>query len=270
MTEEVWMDELEDPMDAMMFARLAAVALPEMKLDAYRTWIEALQPPTPAQIEAFADYVAGARSWYKHLPLMPPGVPFQFYIDPHAGMDRLVLPSGGVRLRERTHETEPFHYSWMTTAEYHLRFGHLAFSCAKGSLLFTDEYCDGEPVLVDHNSFFPELRVSENEAFAPPSEVLDAGRCAMITLVHPRATEKFVATQLAGTACIPEHRVDGDWAPVIDRWREKADQCGDVGELAGQIITDPVFVSRFHKEKAQLRRNMIAAMQRVCDLAYPV
>lgn len=259
----------DDPFDSLMFARLTDANLQEMSLEAYRQWIRDIPLPTDGQIEAFADYVAGVRSWYKHLPLTTPGVPFQFYIDPHAGMDRLVLSNGSVRLRERTNDTEPSHYSWMTTAEYRERFGHLAFSCAKGSLLFTDEYCDNEPVLVDHNSFFPELRVSENEALAPPSEVLDAGRCALTALIHPRATEKFVATQLARMVRMPERQVEGDWAPFIARWREKADQHGDVDELAGQIVADPEFVARFQTEKARLRQGMVAAMQHVCDLAYP-
>lgn len=225
------MDELDNPLDNLMFARLSGAELPEMDLDAYRHWIRWGPKPTPAQIEAFADYVAGARSWYKHLPLTRPGVPIQFYIDLHAGMDRLVLATGEVRLRERTHETGAFHYSWMPTAEYRERFGCLAFSCVKGSPLFTDEYLDGEPILVDYNCLFPELRISRDKALAPPKAVLDAGRCDMTALVHPRATAEFVASRLG---------------------------------------TDPNSVATFERQKAILRQNMIAAIQRMCAVAFAV
>lgn len=223
------MDEREDLLDDLMFARLSGAELQEMDLADYRRWIGGLLRPTPAQIDAFADYVAGARSWYKHLPLTSPGVPVQFYIDPHAGMDRLVLATGEVRLRERTQETGAFHYSWVPTTEYREHFGCLAFSCAKGSPLFTDEYLDGEPVLVDHNCLFPELRVSNDSAFAPPKAVLDAGRCDMTALIHPRATAEFVARRLG---------------------------------------TDPDSVATFEQQKTSLRQDMIAAIQRMCDVAF--
>ncbi len=223
------MDELDDLLDELMFARLSGAELPEMDLAAYRHWIRGVSRPTPAQIETFADYVAGARSWYKHLPLTRPGVPVQFYIDPHAGMDRLVLVTGEVRLRERTHETGAFHYSWMPTAEYRERFGCLVFSCAKGSPLFTDEVLDGEPVLVDHNCLFPELRVASDAAFTPPKAVIDAGCCEMTALVHPRVTAEFVARQLDA---------------------------------------DPDSVATYERQKAGLRQDMIAAIQRMCAVAF--
>lgn len=223
------MDELDDLLDDMIFARLSGAELPEMDLDAYRHWIREASRPTRTQIKAFVDYVAGARSWYKHLPLMRPGVPVQFYIDPYAGMDRLVLATGEIRLRERTHQIGAFHYSWMPTAEYRERFGCLAFSCAKGSPLFTDEVLDGEPVLVDHNCLFPELRVSSNDAFAPPKAVLDAGRCDITALIHPRATAEFMARQLGA---------------------------------------DPDCVATFERQKASLRQDMIAAIQRMCGVAF--
>lgn len=223
------MDELDDLLDDLMFARLSGAELTEMGLADYRRWIGGVSRPTSAQIEAFTDFVAGARSWYKHLPLTRHGVPIQFYIDPHAGMDRLVLATGEVRLCERTQEIGAFHYSWMPTAEYRERFGCLAFSCAKGSPLFTDEYLDGEPILVDHNCLFPELRVSNDAAFAPPKAVLDAGRCDMTALVHPRMTPEFAACQLG---------------------------------------IDVESVAAFEQQKASLRQDMIAAIRRMCDVVF--
>ena len=101
----------DDLLEEAMLGRLSGADLPEMGLNAYRNWIADIAPPTDAQIEAFADYVSSARSWHKHLPLNPPGTLFQFYIDPYAGMDRVVLASGELRLLERTDKTTAFHYA---------------------------------------------------------------------------------------------------------------------------------------------------------------
>jgi len=88
--------------DEILFSRISIPDVPGMDLEAYRRWLGEVTPPTNSQIEAFADFVAGAHSWYKHLPLLPPGAKFHFYIDPQAGMDRLVHASGEVTVRTRT------------------------------------------------------------------------------------------------------------------------------------------------------------------------
>lgn len=50
----------------------------------YLDIIGQLPIPTAEQTRNFAEYVAGAHSWYKHLPVYPPA-PFVFYLDPNAG-----------------------------------------------------------------------------------------------------------------------------------------------------------------------------------------
>ena len=101
-------DDADDALDAIMLARLAGGDAPEMDIDVYRLLASDVTPPTDGQIDAFADYVAAAHSWYKHLSMQPPGVDFHFYIDPNAGMDHLVHPSGEVTVRARTLNTESF------------------------------------------------------------------------------------------------------------------------------------------------------------------
>jgi hypothetical protein len=59
-----------------------------MDLVAYRALFATTPAPTPTQIDDFVAYVAGKHSWYKHLPLFPPGVDFVVYLDPGAGMER--------------------------------------------------------------------------------------------------------------------------------------------------------------------------------------
>jgi len=286
-------DDDDDVFDEIILRRLSGADLPEMSLDAYRRWIADVEPPTDAQIEAFADYVAGARSWYKHLALNPPGTPFQFYIDPHAGVDRLVNRSGEVHLRTRTEQTTPFHYSWMTTAEYRERFGCLAFSCAAGSALFMDDQMGDpdllidnnctlsaalqsadaayEPVLVDSTCHQPALQTSCLTADSPPKEVLEAGACNLTALVHPHATEDFLVTQLAAIKRKQYKRYDsngGVFDSIQDRLSDLDAQVSSSDETARKASSDPVFVALIQQEKTRLRHSMVEAMQRMRQVAF--
>lgn len=288
-----YFDDDDDVFDEIILRRLSPADLPEMSPDAYRSWIADVAPPTDSQIEAFADYVAGARSWNKHLPLNPPGVLFQFYIDPHAGVDRLVNRSGEVHLRTRTEQTTPFHYSWMTTAEYRERFGCLAFSCAAGSALFMDDQLGDpdllidknctlpetlqsadaayEPVLVDSTCHQPTLQTSCLTADSPPKEVLEAGACSLTALVHPRANEDFLVTQLAVIKRKKYKRYDangGVFDSIQDRLSDLDAQVSSSDETAKKASSDPVFVALIQQEKTRLRQSMVEAMQRMRQVTF--
>jgi hypothetical protein len=58
--------------------------------------------PDDEQTRNFAEHVAGAHSWYKHLPPLPPGRRFAFYLDRDAGRERETLQNGRFRLH-RSH-----------------------------------------------------------------------------------------------------------------------------------------------------------------------
>ena len=92
-----------------------------------------LPAPTERQITDFVDYVAQAHSWYKHLPLVPPGFTFIFYLDPNAGCDLLITEGGHAKYRDRTESSGHTHYNWQTTAQYRERFGHLEFFTPAGT-----------------------------------------------------------------------------------------------------------------------------------------
>lgn len=89
----------------------------------YLDFVRELELPSPAQGDAFAEYATNAHSWYKHLPLFPPGARFVFFLDPNAGLVQewnREGPFGGLwkrRLRPRTKEL-CVHYSHMTTERY--------------------------------------------------------------------------------------------------------------------------------------------------------
>ena len=92
--------------------------------------------PSEEQIRDFVDYVACAHSWYKHLPLVPPGRPFYLFLDPNSGCD-CVMASLNSRYRER--KEQGFHYSAIPTADYRRGFGHLEYSVSAGTTILAPD-----------------------------------------------------------------------------------------------------------------------------------
>jgi len=266
------MTDARDFHDEMLLSRVSIHDVPAMDLDAYRRWLGGVTPPTDSQIEAFADFVADAHSWYKHLPLLPPGAEFLFYIDPQAGMDRLVHASGEVTMRTRTPETQPFHYTWMTTADYRERLGYLSFSCAKGSMLFPGERLGVERVILDNNTQHPLLQLSGDLAMTPPREVLEAGTCRLTALVHPRVTADWVATRLAAEKPSQSSSPDiqeATWAAIQQLLEDQQGESGDEQQRIHRLSANPAFESMVQEHRAWLRQQMIDAMQRMRSLVFP-
>ncbi len=82
--------------DANMFS------MKPCSLSKYRQIVSDLSRPSKKQIDNFVRFVSEAHSWYKHLPLLPPGATFQFFVDPFSGIDRILQPDGKVVHKERT------------------------------------------------------------------------------------------------------------------------------------------------------------------------
>lgn len=51
--------------------------------ETYRALFVRMPPPTSEQIRNFCGYVSRKHSWYKKLPLLPPGEPFFLFLNPH-------------------------------------------------------------------------------------------------------------------------------------------------------------------------------------------
>jgi hypothetical protein len=83
----------------------------------YLEEIRALPRPTKEQCRAFAEYVADAHSWYKHLG--NEGEPFYFYLAPWAGRGQ----DG-----KEFFAQDKFHYSDIPTKEHLERFGHWLYN----------------------------------------------------------------------------------------------------------------------------------------------
>ena len=161
---------------------LAAVRSPASTPLSMREYVDLLRDcsrPTAAQIEAFADHVSSAHSWYKHLPLFPPGRPFHFFPDPWAGMDTVVTPEGRVEARERGGE-RGFHYSWIPTADYREQFGCLNYHTTRGSSFFLPE-----GMIVNPRPPLPTL-LTPNGPVGVPEAVIEVGRVLCTGIIHHR------------------------------------------------------------------------------------
>jgi len=150
----------------------------ELTLSEYAALLDGISRPTEAQIHDFVDYVAHAHSWYKHLPLFPPGTPFYFFLDPNAGCDVLLADDGTLAVAERVEQG--VHYSSIPTAAYRARFGYLAYACDAGTRVFAaDER--GAPVFTDR---YPLVVGADNELYELPAEITDAGRVELTAIIH--------------------------------------------------------------------------------------
>lgn len=151
-----------------------------LSLGEYVSLLQNCERPTAEQIQAFVGFVCSAHSWYKHLPLHPPGLPFHFFAHPWAGMDIVLLADRRIAVQERIGEHR-FHYSWMPTTQYRERFGCISYHTSGGSSFFL-----GEGIIVNPRSPGPMLFTSDG-AVALPDEVLEAGRVLCTGVIHPYA-----------------------------------------------------------------------------------
>jgi hypothetical protein len=115
---------------------------PVLTLEDYRSLVADLPRPTGDQIDDFVCYFAGARSWYKRLPVLQPGTPFYFFVDPHA-------PEGpGLEVSESAARVIPAsagggHYSWLPAGVYRRRFGPLTYQRSSEGVIWVEGrgYC---------------------------------------------------------------------------------------------------------------------------------
>jgi hypothetical protein len=155
-------------------------------LSEYRALIGSLPLPTTSQVRQFAEYVAGAHSWYKHLPLLRAKTPLQIFVDPAAGMQRTQSADGRVRVSHR--DRQGFHYSWLPTDVYRERFGYLAFSKSSGSSVSLTTAGGERQVANDDAPRVYDLVA--DASYLLPEEALAAGRAYISAIVHESASWK--------------------------------------------------------------------------------
>jgi hypothetical protein len=156
---------------------ITAAELPPLTLHQYVNLLERVPLPTQQQKQTFMEYVSHAHSWYKHLPLYPPGVPFYFFIDKYAGCDRFVSKDGTGILKERT---EGGFHSNYSTARYLDLFGHLAYCCGYGTKVIP---LSKGPMVIPRDDL-AAVPGDDARMYRLPSEILQAGVTRLTAVIH--------------------------------------------------------------------------------------
>ncbi len=270
-----------DVIGEILGGRQEVSALPVLSLGEYRRVVEAILPPTGQQIEDFASFVSEAKSWYKHLPLLPPGQPFWFFIDPWAGLDRILEQHGQVVYVNRTSDTPQFHYTWMTTEDYRSRFGRLAFACAAGTELFLPVSARLEDnreiygVLANNPSRASVHMTEETECRLPP-EALDAGTTWVTGVIHKLTARPWVwlrfLAEKADSVRWPEETGGSETIrKIIVRCHKIQKEATQSGTAEGNQRLDAIdeeLTTLLAPERRRLQEEMIVAMNRIVTLLY--
>jgi hypothetical protein len=150
-----------------------------LSLAKYRNLVGGLDRPSDVQCEAFTRYVSSAHSWYKHLPLVPPGARFTFFLDLFAGCDVMETKDSRTLLVPR--ESQGFHYSALPTLEYRTHLGYLGYAHQGGTHVKMTSG-DGFVSLSDHLWVIADQK---GRWWHLPREVTDVGSVDLTAFVHP-------------------------------------------------------------------------------------
>lgn len=231
----------------------------------YRMYTGHLPRPSGEQIDNFVSFVAQAHSWYKHLPLLPPGEPFHFFLDPFSGYDQIVQHGGDILLTERTDTSQRFHYTWMTTKEYRARFGYLAYECAAGSQFYVQS-----DTAVWVYAALP-IFYTAGGAYHIPEEIAEAGTVELTAIVHPKTAELWHVAEVmhirAGKSLEDGSRQwpaetggEGTFRKIREALNDPVER--SLSEIAERI--DALLLP----ERRRLQENMVQAIQYMLELVY--
>jgi len=252
-------------------AVITLAELPSLTLDQYGDLLSGVPLPTQQQKENFLEYVSQAHSWYKHLPVYPPGVPFYFFIDKYAGCDRLVSQDGTAILQARTEHRHPAY----PTAEHRDLFGYLAFSCGFGTKVIL---MSKGPMVIPHDDL-AAVPGNDGRLYRLPPEVIDAGLTRLTAVIHPHS-----AFNPLWLRYVPGDFRQIDWPEesggrlALEKIIERADTVARKGWPAMDIVhinlpgtgrskaVDAILNELLSPERTRQYREMMKAIDRVCDL----
>lgn len=147
------------------------------------TYIEtarALPIPSDEQTRAFAEYVTGAHSWYKHLPILPLS-PFVFFLDPNAGRSMVHVSDDAVAFVDNKDDDRGIHYTWQTTESYRRRFGLWNYEAPYGTSL---QYMGDQGVI---DTAGPGLNVADADStcwLKLPTPMIETGTAMVSSLMY--------------------------------------------------------------------------------------
>ncbi len=193
----------------------------------YLTLTASLPRPTLEQTRAFVHHVAGAHSWYKHLPLFPPGGLFFFYLDPNAGRALERSPNGALIHRDLPEGESFFHYSTLPTGEYRRRFGFWSYGNAGyGSNFEVGSAAAGFRIIDSSLARVADLKGRWVEV---PPGLIEAGSCRLTAFVHEyrpltRGVKEWERQAQAFNTWLGERPEDDEarrYLPVMERVSEE-------------------------------------------------
>ena len=252
---------------------ITAAELPPLTLREYVDLVSDVPLPTQQQKENFIEYVSHAHSWYKHLPVYPPGVPFYLFIDKYAGCDLLVSEDGAAVLTERTERG--FHYSDYPTAKYRDLFGHLAYRCGYGTKVIA---LSKGPMVIPHDDL-AAVPGNDGRLYRLPPEVIDAGVTRLTAVIHTNS-----AFNPLWLRYVPEDSRQIDWPEesggrlALEKLIERADTIERKGGPAMETVrinlpmsgglktVDAVLNEFLSPERTRQYGEMMKAIDRVCEL----
>lgn len=237
------------------------VTLPEVRSCTFADYcaqLRLLPRPTDEQVQNYVNYVSDAHSWYKHLPVFPPGIPFVFYLDPTAGCNR-TLTRAGVVIEERVDRSQSTHYNWRTTSHYRSHFGHLAY--------------DQVPWRLGPEGFEIELTslpifFSHDAAYRVPQQVAEASHVELTGAIHERY-------RWGWSGCVGPMELDEVIAPEIGDV-ETVKRLKELRLLWGKPDRSASYLAKLRSdvdlaiglESTRLRSEMSAAIGRMLALVY--
>lgn len=251
-----------------------------LSLHEYRQLTGHLDLPTMAQMRHFAEFVSSAHNWYRFLPLLPPGVPFHFFVDPAAGL-QLVSRGWDDSLYVIDREERSGHGSRIRTADYRRQFGFLAFSQRYANSISVDAG-NGDSWLPPDEHYAVWDAGSQTLRPLPP-EVLAAGEAFVSGVVHPLAARPQIFchpdAERAGAAWPESSGGHEAWNRIVARSRlVEADpslmERRQIDRTRADIPRIPLEVDlplyrELEPERTRQHDGMVAAMVKVLRLVHP-
>jgi len=235
-------------------------------MKAYRKTAGALPRPSKKQIAGFVEFVSSAHSWYKHLPLLPPGVPFQVFLNPHVACDMSMRPTGEIAYRSR--KTRGFHYSEWPTSEYLEKCGYLDYrSCERVGTIVRPVV--GPPTEENIAAQISAAIDLETRSAELPQEILLAGTVALTGIIHQRACMSNLwrwrsrQGDFEGSDWPAETGGRATLARILELAHRSDNDDPDGNEPASSQID-----ALIEPERQRLKRLMQNAVERVLQLAY--
>lgn len=191
-------------------------------MPSYADCVARLSLPTVEQSKRFAVHVARAHSWYKRLPAFPPGAPFTFFMDPEAGRDRVVLPSGEVGFADRLGVD-----AGLTTSDYREAFGHWNYFTPYGGGIYFGSHARGWRGETPAAAVITE----SGDVIAVPEGLARAGSCFLTSFIYRGRLTSAADRSILDFPTVyreferranesPDHPEVRDYRPLLDLVRE--------------------------------------------------